>query len=297
LIRLIGARRFLTLCCLFALSKAALASDSWVTLGTSGGPSVHAYAAQIANALVVHDQVYLFDVGDGVRGQMVKAGLQGKRLRAIFLRHHHIDHNADLGPLMINNWIFNHANRLAIIGPQGVKSLVNGLVAANAPTVLASFPTIGPAKPSLMDTLHTIEPEFLSQLSVVYQDENIKVSAVNVEHFQVAPSIDIPVQSRALGFKIETSHRTIVYTGDTGFSGRLIDLADNADVLISEVVDVAAIEALLYHAMPQAPDEVLKNLVDGLSKNHLQATTVGDISRKAKVKKVVLTHFVPLPVT
>ena len=104
------------------------------------------------------------------------------------------------------------------------------MVAANVPTTLASFPTIGPAKPRLMDTLHTIEPESLNQISVVYLDENIKVSGINVDHFQVAPSTDIPVLPQALGFKIETSHRTIVYTGDTGFSERLIDLAENADV-------------------------------------------------------------------
>jgi len=42
----------------------------WVTLGTAGGPRLHANQAQIANAALVGDAVYLFDVGNGVLRQM-----------------------------------------------------------------------------------------------------------------------------------------------------------------------------------------------------------------------------------
>ena len=42
------------------------AGATWITLGTTGGPPLHAAAAPIANALVVGDDVYLFDVGNSV---------------------------------------------------------------------------------------------------------------------------------------------------------------------------------------------------------------------------------------
>src|SRR5262249_14570850 len=127
----------------------AAAEAYWVTLGTAGGPPVHASQAQIANALVVGDAVYLFDVGNGVLRQMDAAKLPVRTLRAVFLTHHHFDHNADLGPVMMSWWLFGSGHVLPILGPPGTGTLVNGLVAANAPTVAASFPTSGPAKPAL----------------------------------------------------------------------------------------------------------------------------------------------------
>lgn len=91
----------------------------WVTLGTSGGPPVHVERSQIANALVVGNAIYLFDVGDGVRRQMAFAHLPEEKIKAIFLSHHHPDHNADVGPVMISHQTFGSAV-MTIIGPEGI---------------------------------------------------------------------------------------------------------------------------------------------------------------------------------
>ena len=115
----------------FRAVAAEPARAQWVTLGTAGGPRVHADQAQIANALVVGEAVYLFDTGNGVLRQMAAARLPVRNVRAIFISHHHVDHNADAGPLMIATWMFGGGKRVAVYGPDGTSHLVKGLAAAN----------------------------------------------------------------------------------------------------------------------------------------------------------------------
>ena len=104
-------------------SSPAVAKDArWITLGTSGGPSVQVERAQISNALVVGDAVYVFDAGNDIQRQLAKANVAEISLRAVFLSHHHLDHNADLGPLIVTHWMFGSGN-LGVFGPAGVNGM------------------------------------------------------------------------------------------------------------------------------------------------------------------------------
>lgn len=196
---------------LFPFQQSLAANDQWITLGTSGGPMVQLGAAQISNALVVNENVYLFDVGDGVRAQIAKAKLQDKNLKAIFLSHHHSDHNADLSPVVIEHWLFHAENAINIAGPAGTLQLVNGIVKGNAATELASFATIGPARPPLANCVNVNQIDLVgSDIQLVYQDDHIRVSAINVDHFQQPPSVEMTIMPKALAYKIETPSRVIV---------------------------------------------------------------------------------------
>lgn len=275
----------------------SLPTARWITLGTSGGPPIQAERSQIANALVVGDAVYLFDVGNGVRRQMVMAKLPESKVRAVFLSHHHPDHNADMGIVMIAHWLYGRGV-MTVTGPEGTKTLIDGLVAANAATVLASFSTAGPAKPALADTVKGVEiTEPVDTPRLVYQDANISVEAINVPHYQDPPSVPLPRMPQAVAYRVTAGGRTFVYSGDTGPTDQLTKLAKGADVLISEVVEPAAITFQLNRIMAQAPAMVREGIIRGMTKNHLVPTEVGRIAKSADVKQVVLTHFVPSPET
>ena len=81
--------------------------------------SIHANQAQIANALVVGDAIYLFDAGNGILRQMAAAKMPLRNVRAIFISHHHIDHNSDLGPLMIDTWLFGEGRSVPVFWARG----------------------------------------------------------------------------------------------------------------------------------------------------------------------------------
>src|SRR3546814_15095184 len=78
-------------------------------LGTAGGPIPRQERSQPANALVIGGQVYLIDAGDGLLRQMAAKRLNLGAVRALFLTHHHIDHNADVTVLMIDRWLLSSA--------------------------------------------------------------------------------------------------------------------------------------------------------------------------------------------
>lgn len=277
-------------------SPAAFAqpASEWVTLGTSGGPAVQRERSQIANALVMPGGAYLFDTGNGVQRQMALARIAERDVKVIFLSHHHLDHVADLGPLLWTRWTFG-GGPLIVVGPQGTKALVEGLIAASAPITLAGYPVAGPAKPALADLVTVIEiPADLAEPTQVYADARIKVGAIGVDHYQSPSSIPLDHMPQAVAYRVEAGGRTIVYTGDSGPSARLTKLAKGADLLVTEVVEPDAIAALLTGGA-QGSDAARAGIVRGMTMNHLTPGEVGKMAQAAGVKRVVLTHFVPSP--
>lgn len=71
--------------------------------------------------------------------------------------------------------------------------------------------------------------------------------------------------------KIKKNGKTLVYTGDTEWSDKLVDFSKNADLLICE--------ASLFDGMK------------GKVKGHMTAGEAGELAEKANVKKLLLTHF------
>ncbi len=287
------------LACWFAAWPALAAGPAapqaqWVTLGTVGGPPLHAEEAPIANALVAGDAVYLFDVGNGVLRQLDAAGLAVRNLRGVFLSHHHVDHNADLGLVILQSWSFAAHKPVPVVGPPGTVHLVQGLVDANAPTELAGFAVGGEPNPPLGSAVSARDlAAQIPEPAVVFDDGTIRVSAISVEHFQVPPVGNVDSMPAAVAYRVEAGGRSFVFSGDTGPTAQLAKLARGADVLFSEVVDIPSIEASLRGMMAQAPPERVAALARSMSRNHLEPEAVGRIAADAGVKRVVLTHYVP----
>ena len=94
-------------------------------------------------------------------------------------------------------------------------------------------------------------------------------------------------------FRFDLPDRSIVYTGDTGPSASVEQLAKGADLLVSEMIDVDATVAIVHRNSPDMTAPMLQGLVRHLSTHHLTREQVGDLAARAGVKKVVITHFVP----
>ncbi len=267
----------------------AWAGAHFVTLGTGGGPRVQVRRSQPANAVVVNGDVYLFDAGDGVLRQLAAAGLSIPRVRAVFLSHHHFDHVAGVGPLLVNRWLLHSTEPLPVYGPPGTVQMLGGMAAAWRPTELAPITIGGPPKPPIVATIAA--RDFAAELqspAVVYEDAAVKVTAVLNDHFHFPPGSPESA-SRSYAFRIDTKTRSFVYTGDTGPSARVTALARGADVLVSEVIDLPAIERNLRR-IPGAPVEAA---LAHLRLDHLTPEQVGEMAAAAGVGQVVLTHFVP----
>ena len=85
-------------------SRAQSAKTRLILLGTGGGPRPRKENISASQVLVVNDQLYVIDCGNGVARQLVTAGLALPKLRHVFITHHHSDHNADYGNLLLLSW-------------------------------------------------------------------------------------------------------------------------------------------------------------------------------------------------
>jgi ribonuclease BN (tRNA processing enzyme) len=224
--------------------------SEFVTLGTGGGPTIRKNRSQPANAIVINKSVYLFDVGAGTERQLVSAGLSIRQVQAIFISHHHIDHDADLGQLAASRWMFRAYKPLPVIGPPGTRDMTGHIIASLGPVELAPIGATTENKlPSIVETVAPIDlAPVMDVPTEVYRDENIRVLAVTNSHYHYAKGSREAESSRSYSFRIEAHDRVYVYTGDTGPSENVERLARGADVLVSEVIDLEKTSRVLKRA-------------------------------------------------
>jgi ribonuclease BN (tRNA processing enzyme) len=264
----------------------------FVTLGTGGGPVPRLKRSQPANALIVRGKVYLFDAGDGVLTQMVAAGLRLPHLRALFLSHLHIDHSADIPVLLIDRWLLGESSSLPVIGPPGSAEMVANILRAYKPVELAPVAIGGPPLPPLMSTASVKElPDALAQPREIYRDNDVVVWAVGVEHYHYPVGSPEAAFSRSYAYRIETADKSYVFTGDTGPSKALERLAKNADVLVTEVIDLTKIRTFLIAG--GFPEDRIEGMMRHMAQDHLTGGEIGKLAAQAGVRSIVLTHFAP----
>ena len=264
-----------------------------VTLGTGGGPSVRLKRAQTSSALVIGEDIYLIDSADGVLRQLAGADLPIERIKAVFITHHHFDHNADLGTLLVQRWLFHYAGpQIKVLGPPMTRDMVTHLAKAFRATELAPIFIGQTVVPGIAETVEATDiPGDLQTPTVIYEDANVRVSAVLNDHYHFPAGSAAESAARSYAFRFDTPQRSITFTGDTGPSERVAALARGSDVLVSEVIDIETIETAL-RANPR-PGFPMDELIEHLHKNHLPPPQVGELAARAGVKEVILHHLVP----
>lgn len=269
-----------------------------ILLGTDGGPRAYPARAEPATLLVVGKTPYLIDAGPGVARQIALAGFKLAGIRTIFITHHHIDHDGGLPSLMSMTW-FDGAwddqilPPVEIYGPPATQFLTRAALSylsVSERIFRAGVPALQPAAP--MFRAHDIHRN-----GEFYRDGRISVSAVKNSHFHFKSGSAATGQDMSFSYRFDTPNGSIVFTGDTGPSQAVTDLARNADVLVSEVC-LCDSKATVH---PTATTEAAKRTAALMEQQetfhmrneHLTPEEVGQLAAKAHVKVVILMHFVP----
>ena len=243
-----------------------------VLLGTAGGPTPKLERSAPAYAAVVNDDVYLVDAGNGVGRQLVRAGLDINRLRVVAVTHHHSDHVADVGAVLLLAWGTGLTSPVRVVGPKPIRKMIDSYLDfadVDVQTRMADEARPGPEA--------LIDVHELSGAGPVYEDENVRISTCLVDH--------PPMLAHA--YRIDTPDRSYVFSGDTTPNDDLIALAQGADILVHEVMHLPSIDSLVEAA--GAPPGLRSHLVN----SHTSTADVGRVACEAGVGMLVLIHLVP----
>ena len=258
-----------------------------ITLGTVAGPPPRANRAQSSNLLIVNGTLYVIDAGDGATRRIAQAGFNVRDVGTIFITHHHDDHTAGVGTLMSVAWDNQRTKPINVYGPPKTEDLVKAAV---------QYFTIS-ADIRIADGGRTIP---IGQLffghdvgtGVIYKDANITVTAIENTHFDFQ-KVSASARQKSYSYRLDTPGRVIVFTGDTGPTDALIELAKGADLLVSEANSIEQrmqdlVRSGQWQVMtPEEQVRIKRQMADG----HLSTDDVGRMATRAGVKTVVLTHL------
>lgn len=261
-------------------------------LGTAGGPPLRVDRSEPSSLLIVDGQQYLIDCGIGTMRQMVRAGISSETISTIFITHHHPDHDLDLANVMANDFFRINAPGAAhtfnIYGPAQTEEQVKAAFSYIS-IPFGVFAAERFANTSLTNPFvaHDIQHD-----GVIYKDDKIRVVAAENSHYTLMPA-QFRAQMKSYSYRIETPHGVIVFTGDTGPSDAVAQLAKGADVLVSEALDADATEKGVRAAAEKNrwPQERLDAMLAHMKFEHLSVEEVGKLASKAQVSAVLLYHL------
>lgn len=217
-------------------------------LGCSGSVAGPDSAASGYLLTAPDTQPLVIDFGPGVLGALQRYADPGDV--ALLLSHLHADHCLDVPGLLV--WRRYSPNppqgRTLVYGPSGTAHRL-GVASAELPG-------------DVDDVTDTLDVRDLGHGSFTFGALDIR--PVRVNH-----------PPEAYGFRITSdTGRVLAYTGDTGMCDAVVELARDADILLSE--------ASWTHAPAERPEGV-----------HLSGTEAGRVAALANVGELLLTHIPP----
>jgi len=109
-------------------------------------------------------------------------------------------------------------------------------------------------------------------------DAGVRVTAILVQHAPVFP---------ALAYRFDTPSGSVVFSGDTGPCDNVVRLAQGADYLVHEVIDLD----FVADRVAKLPNR--DNIINHLTESHTSPEDAGRIASRAGVKTLILSHLVP----
>ena len=264
-----------------------------IFLGTGGSvPTVERSLPAIA--LRRKGELILFDCGEGVQRQMVKAGLGLNRKMKVFITHMHGDHVLGLPGMIQTMSLLDRARTLEIYGPTGLEDFVEAMEKT------VRFSLAFPLEVVEVEHEGLIREETEYEIHAAWADHSAPGLAYSFVE-KPRPGRFYPDKARALGIpegalwsKLQHGKRVrikgklvepgdvlgplrrgrkIVYTGDSRASEDLVKLAEKADLLI--------------HDCTFDDDLAERAEADGHSTPSQAAMT----AKRAKVRQLFLTHI------
>jgi len=213
----------------------------------------------------------LFDCGRGVTQRLYQLKVPFGEVTALFLTHLHSDHIVGIPDVYLTGWLLGRTTPLRVWGPTGTAEMMSHLEQAYQ----FDIQTRRDVDEKLPGQGAVVVAKDIEQ-GVVYQNNDLRVTAFAVDHSPVKP---------AFGYRVDYAGHSVVLSGDTRYSENLIHFSQGADILIHEVIDPEAYLAGDRLFSPEMKQKVIAH--------HTNPEQAGTIFNKVKPKLAVYSHIVP----
>ncbi len=179
-----------------------------VLLGTAGGPTPKLTRNAPAQVILFDKAAYVVDCGNAVARQLRLAGVSLQAIRHVFITHHHSDHNADYGNLLLLAWGSDLTTPVDTWGPPPLRKITSLFLEMSETDIKVRMADEG--RPALAPL---IRPHEIAGEGVVVREGRMQVTCARVHH---------PLVEHALAYRFDTPDRSIVISGDTSPSDHLV---------------------------------------------------------------------------
>ncbi|MEM3838973.1 MAG: ribonuclease Z [Candidatus Micrarchaeaceae archaeon] len=258
-------------------------------LGTSGASPTK--ERNLTSVALLHEgNLVLFDCGEGTQMQLLKAGINSSKIRAVMISHAHGDHVIGLAGLVRTLALNGRREKLEIFVPKGSEGTIRTLI--NFDKAILTYPidikgvhkgTVYVGKDFTISAFrldHTISSYgyvFKMNDKRRFIEAKAKRFGIKGEMFSVLQKNGrIKLGSKTIRLSEVTTlsiGKKVVYASDTRPTASTLEAAKDADLLIHEATYTAA-EASLAR-----------------ERGHSTAAEAAVIAKKAKAKMLVLIHF------
>lgn len=253
-----------------------------ITLCGTSSPLPAPGRAQACVAVETPDHLYIIDAGSGSAATAQLSGIPLGKLRGILLTHYHSDHISDIGDFNLNSWVAGRPAPLQIIGPQGVSRIVEGL---NITYELDRGYRVAHHGAELLDPELGILQSRTIEEGVIMDEDGMKITAFEVSHPPIEP---------AYGYRLDYGGRSLVISGDSLVTEKIVELSDGADVVIHDAMALQLVQGA--EAMSRrAGNTRIATVLHDIQDYHATSTDLARLATEAEIGQLALYHLVPAP--
>ena len=235
----------------------------------SGGPELTDGRVSSSHLLWIDDKAtVLVDAGSGSAHQFELAKGKSEDLKAILLTHLHVDHSSDVPAYIKDSYFTKRKQNLAIMGPKGndlmpdTSVFLNQMFGAEGAYAYLKNYWLKDTR-GLFKIMATDAPLNHHEVEKHKPIDNLKFSSIAVHHGPIS----------AVAWRVDIGDCGITFSGDmTNKYNSLATLAQKSDLLVANNV------------IEESGTAAAKNM-------HMPPSEIGKIAHDAKVKKVLLAHF------
>ena len=253
-----------------------------ITLCGTSSPLPAPGRAQACVAVETPGHLYIIDAGSGSAATAQLSGISLGKLRGILLTHYHSDHISDIGDFNLNSWVAGRPAPLQIIGPEGVDRIVEGL---NITYELDRGYRVAHHGAELLNPELGILQSRTIEEGVIVDEDELRITAFEVSHPPIEP---------AYGYRLDYGGRSVVISGDSLVTEKIVELSDGADVVLHDAMAVQLVQGM--EAMSRnAGNTRIATVLHDLQDYHATSADLARLASEAKIGLLALYHLVPAP--